>query len=778
MPRPEFSFDVDVAQWRQSKDRIGFSAAGDDFNTGQYFADTFIDPLTSTLMLRPRPFYAAWYTSNTAPYDKLGLADFGLGATWSVTDITGVGGSKYLEGPTSAKGTSVITTATYAKNTGFYVGFFGYSEGSRYTLAEFGWDAGGSVTSNTACRLYSDGVVEVWRGGIKVVEGQVSGAKGSATIQNTLIEMVLIPCRHRELLVLSTAGNGVRAVFDDILDSDTDPTITPATKFWVKMYGTVKFQAAPLKFATSGYAASMLYDLAEAPATGAVLETNTNPSWASGSGRVYGNQSYRTGNTDAVVASLTDTDGTTAFVPDGVKIQVRVKAALTGNGFSSPFVYGISGGYKALSANTDASESANLSTYWQNMSFSVPETGGATLRWDLFDPLGIGITGLQDHANKPTKTTLGTTVFHNGITEPIEWIEGTTPSLGRATLTANSHITQLLKTYMFRERMVFDGMLISHASSDCVIKRLVELVGGSSADLALETATVRAGDIAPALCGDFSEIADIGENAWSYLSRVMQDYLGGWWYGEYPHATTPKFTTKSPATINAAASKFTFYDTIANAIAGGKAAAEAWRYVYRQQRYHYINPEANEIIVTGFDPRQQQPVQAVKRDTSSIDPTLAPSARPTNWIGGLSRLGLINKGLATQALADSAAALLYDRCSPARQVNEIEVELPVVSDVTGFPVWVSDKVTLNGVDFIVTSIQGGVEKDPNSAASDDFMWRPCTYVLSNIVGYSNSASFDEIVAFGTMNGVRTALARRGFIEGSITRMPIYTRNVL
>jgi hypothetical protein len=131
-----------------------------------------------------------------------------------------------------------------------------------------------------------------------------------------------------------------------------------------------------------------------------------------------------------------------------------------------------------------------------------------------------------------------------------------------------------------------------------------------------------------------------------------------------------------------------------------------------------------------------------------------------------------------RSLADSAAALLYDRCSPARQVNEIEVELPVVSDVTGFPVWVSDKVTLNGIDFIVTSIQGGVEKDPNNAASDDWMWRPCTYVLSNIVGYSNSASFDEIVAFGTMNGVRTALARRGFIEGSITRMPIYTRNVL
>ena len=81
MPRPEFDVTIDGAQARQARDRIGFSAGGDDFNTGSFFSDTYIDPLTSTLMLRPRPLYTAFYTGNTAPYDKLGLADFGLGAT-------------------------------------------------------------------------------------------------------------------------------------------------------------------------------------------------------------------------------------------------------------------------------------------------------------------------------------------------------------------------------------------------------------------------------------------------------------------------------------------------------------------------------------------------------------------------------------------------------------------------------------------------------------------------------------------------------------------------
>jgi hypothetical protein len=779
MPRPEFDITVDGAQWRQSKDRIGFSAAGLDFNTGSFFSDSWIDPLTLTLFLSPRPIYQAFFTSNTAPYDKYSKTDYGLGATWKETDLTGVGGSRYLQGPTSALGTAVTTTATLAKNTGMYLGFFAYSDGSDYILAEFGYAATGSVTSNTAFRLYSSGNLEVWRAGVKIAEGNVSGSEGGTTVQNKLIHLMIIPCRRREILVVSSEGNGVRAIMPDILETDTNPTITEATNFWVRMYKNFVFQSAPLKYATSGYACSQVYNLAEAPAIGAVQETFTNPSWASGVGRVYGDQSYRTGNTDAVVSSLTQTDGTTAFVANGVLDSLRVKAAMTGDGLSSPVVYGILGGYKALSANTDATESASINDKWQRLSFEVPETGGSSFTMDIMNPSATSIVGLYTHANKPNLVKLGTTFVHNGITEPVQFTRGSVTANDRVSIKSNGQITQLLKDYMFRERFIFDGIPISHATNDCVIKRLVELVGGSSSDLDLETATVTAGEIAPAKCGDFSEVADIGENAWSYLSRVMQDYLGGWWYGEYPGASAVKFTTKSPTTINAAASRYTYYTTIADAISiGGKTSDEAWRFVYRQFRWNYINPEANEIVVTGYDPRIQLPVQAVKRASTSIDPTVKPSLRPTNWVGGTTRLGLINKGLSSQTNVNAAANLLYDRCSPARTITEIVVELPVRSDATGFPIWVSDKITLDGVgDFIVSSISGAVEKDPDGV-SDQWMWRPVTLILSNIVGYSNSSSFDDIVAFQTMNGQRSAIARRGFIDGSMTRLPIYARDIL
>lgn len=777
MPRPEFDVTIDGAQARQARDRIGFSAGGDDFNTGSFFSDTYIDPLTSTLMLRPRPLYTAFYTSNTAPYDKLGLADFGLGATWKVADLTGVGGSKFLQGPTSALGTAVVTSATLAKNTGFYLGFFAYSDGSDYILAEFGYANSGSLTSETAFRLYSSGLLEVWRAGVKIAEGEVSGASSGNNVQNKLIHLMIIPCRRREILVISSEGQGVRAVMPDITEADTNPTITPATSFWVRMYKNFVFQAAPLKYATSGYACSQPYNLAQAPPTGASLETYTNPAWASGVGRVYGDQSYRTGNTDAVVSSTTQTDGTTAFVANGTLDTLRMKAALTGDGLSSPVVYGINGGYARTTANTDATESATLNDKWQRMSFECPETGGGSVSFDVVNPASTSIVGVYSHANKPSLVKLGTTFVHEGMTEPVEFSRGSVAANDRITIKSNSRITQLLKDYMFRERMVFDGLPISHASNDCVIRRLVDLVGGGTLDL--ETATVTAGEIAPAKCGEFSEVADIGENAWSYLSRVMQDYLGGWWYGEYPGASGVAFTTKSPTTINAAASKYTYYQTIADAISiGSKTSDEAWRFVYRQLRWHYINPEANEIVVTGFDPRIQQPVQAVKRASTSIDPTVKPSLRPTNWVGGTTRLGLINKGIASQTIANDAASLLYDRCSPSRTVTEITVELPVRSDVTGFPIWVTDKITLYGdQDYIVTSINGEVVKDPDGAG-DQWMWRPVTLILSNIVGYSNSSDFDDIVQFQTMNGYRSAIARRGFIDGSMTRLPIVTRTIL
>ena len=783
MARPPFTFEIDGAQWRQSRDRIGFCAGGDDFQTGQYFSNVILDSLTSTAMLAPTPTNPSWYTSAAAPYDKLGLSDFGSPSPFVLEDKWGNGASKFLCATPNTGGRVITTTSTYTPNTGFYVGSYGYdASGAVAKLFECGWDSGSSLSSQTALRVYTDGTIEVWRNGALITIGQASGFKGGAKIAG-LLELLLIPCRHRELLVLSTAGNGARAIMPDIDESDTSPKITSSTaqKFWVRGFGTIALQVAPLKFATSGYVCSQLVNLAQAPPTGASLESFTNASYFSGSGLLLGDQSYRSGNTDAAVLSLTQADGVTAFVANSVRKTCRVKVAFTGDGNSSAVVYGAFGGYAATTADTDATEKVDFSMVdaVQHLHLQVPETGGPEVSLGLFNPDQLGIIGLYQHDCKPLKVTLGTTVIHEGITQPVDYEEGLDANSDKAIIKSDPHITSLLKQYMFRERFVFDGMLVSHHTDDCILRRLVYLVGGSSGDLNLETSTVTAGDIAPAVCGEFTCIADIGENAWDFLCRVMQDNLGGWWYGEYPGASGMEFTTKSPATITGAASVKTYYSSIADAIAGGVAADEAWRSVYRTLHSHRIRPEANEIIVTGYDPRYQYPVQSTKIDTASIDPTTKPSLRPSNWMGMRARLGVINKGIGSQAIADGGASILYDRVTPSRELIEIEIELPVTDDATGFPVWVSDRITLDGIgEYTVSTLSAEAVKDPDPGSTDEWMWRPATLCVSNIVGYSGMVNYQDVKSWAVANTVRQTLMRRNTLPGSPTLQKVGSLNIL
>ncbi len=790
MARPPFTFEIDGLQWRQATDRIGMSAGGLDFQTGQYFSNVILDSLTNTVMLAPVQASDSWYNSATLPYDKLGLADFGSPAGWVLEDTWGNGASKFLCATNTAGGRVITTTSTWAINTGFYVGAYGYTDNGAVTkLFECGWNDASGITAETAIRVYTDGSCEVWRNNALISTGQLSGVKGGAKL-NGLIECILLPCRHRELLVISTAGNVVRGIMPDIAEDETYPKITSSTaqKFWVRGYGTIKVQVAPLRYQTSGYICSQEVYLAEAPPVGATMENYTNNAsflfTAPYKALMLGDTAYRktggTFDTSTATFSLVKTDGTTAFVPDGTLKVCRMRIDFSaprhtgggGDGYNSPtFIYGLSGGYASTIDETDDSEKVDFSMVEavQHLSLQVPETGGPEISLGLFNPDQLGITGLYDHDCKPLKVTLGTTVIHQGITKPVDFTQSTTADSDKAVIHSDPLVTQLLKAYAFRERMVFDGMLVSHHTDDCIIKRLVALVGGSATTLDLETSTVRAGDIAPAVCGEFTVVADIGENAWDFLCRIMQDNLGGWWYGEYPGATEMKFKTLSPATINGATVKKTYYASTADAIAAGVAADEAWRSVYRQLRSHRIRPEANEVIVSGYDPRFQYPVQAVQVDAASIDPTTAPSARPSNWMGMRARLGVINKGIGSQAIATAGAGILFDRVSPSRSLTEIEIELPVTSDVTGFPLWVTDRITLDGVgDFIITSMSAEAEKDPDPGSTDEWMWRPATLVLSNIIGYSTSTHYEDVKAWATANTLRQTLMRRNSIPGSPT----------
>ena len=79
-----------------------------------------------------------------------------------------------------------------------------------------------------------------------------------------------------------------------------------------------------------------------------------------------------------------------------------------------------------------------------------------------------------------------------------------------------------------------------------------------------------------------------------------------------------------------------------------------------------MEPEANDIWVTGFDPRTKRPILVHKPDTASQDPTTAAASRPDNWLGGIQKYGLEQKNFTSEAICTRACEILFDRLTPRK----------------------------------------------------------------------------------------------------------------
>lgn len=750
MALPALSAHFDHAQHRFSRDRIGIALTGKALGNRDYLSGCVLEPVTNSLILQPRCYESSWDTSNTTPYNKLALSDFGSPAGFKEADRSGSGAKKFITHGDINK--DLITSSTFAKNTGFVVSFVNYSNGSNGgILLECGWSTTADVSSDVAFRLYANGVGEVWKGGVKVSDGRVAS---SGSKQNETVTLILMPCRQKELLIWSVEGSttlergrfghGMRAVFEDIADDDTDPEITPSAKFWVRQPNvSMCIMVAQLKFATSGTAASELFTLAEAPDVSDVLETFDNATWAGGSAqdyRIYGDQSHRTGNTDAASASLVESDGTTAFTPDGTTREVRIKTSLSSDGLSSPAIYGVEMGYANLLADTDDSEEFDATDYLVEWSLDVPDgKNGAqvTAQFNRDDVLYAGVAGIEAQSNRPLRFDIGTTVILDGRTGP--------PSYSRLLDEQAQDIKfqvfdqiQALKRYKIRDLKPFDGMTVSHASGKCVLRFILNLVGVPDSKISLETATVTVGEKAPYFCDSWAEFADVGATALEVLDRFMEDYLGGWFYGFVPTSTGVKFVTKSPATMAAQSPVYKLYWSTADAIADGVAEEDAWKHLAWAHERSVVEAECNEVIVSGQDSRTGTAISARKRDAAAQDPTIAPSLRAANWAGEPSRLGVVSSGINTLDNASSGASLLFDRGSDQRVLDQVNCEM-MIRNSDGLPVWRGDKITLDGFgDMIVQSFSASSVKEPNGL--DEWQRRPAQYVFSNKMGNTGGVS--------------------------------------
>lgn len=686
---------------------------------------TWVDPATGTLMLRPAPMSIGWDTANTGIYARLGKANFTFNDStkWVEADMAGTGYSKFLQLKDSAAGSSDrtgVTTSTYAKNRGFYVAFFAYSWNDAKSIAlKCGWNSSASDASGVSIRVYGGGVCEVLKDGVVIGKGSLVGKReddAGQSVNNSVVSVVLIPFRKRELLVVSNLGGSFTVLFDDIDEADTDPAITAATNFWFDVpSGAISIEVAPLSYPSSGWRASIPSEKNDAPGGG---EVPTFTVLKGANGTVTGSLVLRS-------------DATVTFAPDGVTKSWRVRADLAGDGTYTPFVYAILAEFPPIVEYTSGAYEQDITSYVVDLSIDVPESPeGVRVEFTIKSPDEIdpgNALKLTSLAGRPYKIKYGELDLIEGRLGPPRVKLGIDDATTRVQFEGGD-LWQWLETCVFTEEVPLDGLYLHEA-----VEFLLRSAAIPDSVWTVETSGVLiSGPEGAGSRGDWQAKIEVGDTAADWMRKLHESYAATWHYGFYPTAAGIQFLFVSPETLGEI-SLIELYESIDDVPA---ATLYPWRFVCRTVDTHDLQPEANRIIVTGLDLRTRRPIQVTYNDFDSQDPTLDPLSRPDNWLGDLAPYGFVSELLTSQSLCEDAADLLAKRLTVQRHFWEIEAEL-LIDDSTDLPLWRGDALTIGDDVYRVLAVSISVNKD-SEAETDPLIEsqafdRPTRYVLEKIV---------------------------------------------
>lgn len=712
------SITLDHEQTRVVKDRlILFAQASREGQQGRRYpaydlansSGVWQDRATWSIMLTPQPTKDEWYTSNTGDNAKLAKSAFTLSGSsgdWDERFDQQAAGPWIGKKDTSTGGTG-ITTASYAKNQAVSIAVFSFGRGSFFEIARCGWHSSASIAGGVGLILYSNGYVQVYKGGVYVGDGTVSLTEAPAGTNLQTIHLLLIPGRRRELLILSvTPGGGFSHVFSDITEDEADPEITPAGKFWFQVNeGGSHVQVAPIVFETAGHVVWPAAKFAEVPAAGRTAFDEA-----------YYDLSYQ--GSETVTASLEEAGSPgTPFVADGVLDSAVVRVDITGGGLASPTIYGATAGFLNEYGVTDDSEAVDLSGEHRGFRLDVPDSNsGAKFSFSLKDPDSYSIAGWDVQSNRPCLLSIDSCSVIDGRTLPPRFQTRPTDAAVECRWDV-ADTYEALRRYRFRERAILNGLDLLTTLETLVA--LATGLGSSNIDISPGPG-ITINPFAAPVAGEWSNAIEVGSTADKELNKLFSAYLGGWFYGFVPGLTGVVFKARPPVTV-ASAADVTIYDTheaaIAQLVAEGMSAADA-RLWSAQRTAHSLEwysmaPEATEVRITGFDPRERRYIQSFYRDDAAEDPTLAPSLRGDNWQGERLGYGTIDGIITSQSLADTLAVELGDTLTRVRKFCSWESGMLFKS--TGEPIWRGDVVEISGYGkFRVRSLSGGSIKEPVS----------------------------------------------------------------
>jgi len=281
--------------------------------------------------------------------------------------------------------------------------------------------AGGSAPNNFSVQVKfrDNGSIAIFRNGVLQKEYDRSGSNFSSARTYTSIfnpaqkyvNVLLIPFRGRELLIWTDNGTCLSHTFEN-LDYpnviDTNP-ILPAGTFSVTVpNGKITFQCARCYFEQSGYILGAPKVFRYAPTVG---------DWNTPTFQTYHEYFGQGATYPTLTASIVeDTAGYPAFVPNGIKKNVRIKVAYTGaSGGTNSGLYCSDGWMDPDYSSTALGHQVDITTAVESLNLSLGEDGRTNLdmttRVERLIDLGVSqptITGdrpiaIQLKSNHATK---------------------------------------------------------------------------------------------------------------------------------------------------------------------------------------------------------------------------------------------------------------------------------------------------------------------------------------------------------------------------------------
>lgn len=733
MPPAALKIEIDHAQRRIRRDRLATLLDGNSW--GQSFrSNCYVDPITGTGMLIPSLFDPQWSQTSAGRFARIRKSEYSLGtpSAWVEFDRGRCPGDYYLH----AQGTNepAIVSSPFERNRGVFLSLYNYSVGNetRRQILDCGWTPVNSETPDPdlGLRFYSDGDVEIWRNGRLDGYGDIrsrgrgdfEGSQQGGESANRSIDIMILPFRRREVLVVTNQGGGFSHVLQDIAEDDDDPTIHDIGQFfWQVHEGKATVQCAKATFAPSGYLTAVHSVLTAAPETG---ETPSFLVFAD----LYG------GEVEPSLVLRADPDQ--AFIPDDEATECRIRVDLTGITGFTPNLYGVQAAFDPIIVETpDEAVEIVSDGYVVSAQLDVPANPtDAEMRLTINKPdeLEFGaheVALLKDIENRPVLVSLDDLPIIDAWGETPSWILGSREEdrLSQVSLSLRDS-WQRLHEYIFSDPTPLDSMNLSEA-----FEFLAKTAGFDESEIDIDPIDFDLPTGGTTYEGEFVNMIRPGDRASDWWEKLHSTYCPLFFYGVVPTATGPMLKLKDN-TLLSTEPDITIYATVEEAkehLIGDPSEWEDPEFrrdfaarVFRKYREESIALETNEIWVQGYDHREEKPILCRVRNEESQDPELAKGDRPKTWLGTIRKYAWTDPTLTTQEALIRAARVLCKRLFPRRYFVEWESEFLLKDD--GVPIWRGDVVELFGKRVVrVISLSGQFRKEP---IHDVWYSRPFRYM--------------------------------------------------